>query len=555
MSETASDSEDNILQVIKRRKIVDVKDESIPLEYPEKIESQLYKLPLASKVAQCSRSYGDLVFYNRAGMNSVVNKLSDFKLTRVIITGPPGVGKSTTAWHCALVYAQKKSNVCWVNVRTGYFYWLEHETGVIIRSTASMYTSATRPATPPDVLILDGATKEKKHVHTLREVVDMIPESQGLVIIVSSLQSNYEEDFTDYQTIEMTGWTEEEYLEAIKHEPFYKQVLPNLLFSGEVVPEGGYNQQEREDLVLRKFSIAGYSCRWMFDLSVEAVYNAIDLALKQVSNFNVLGEMLAGPRSVVAKNRLVMEDPKQRDLYRFTSALVAQKMARLKTADMPTLHRLVTTYGNRAMQGQALEIDFINALDVDRIDNRVKYIEDPAAVPQNWSAEMKKAPRMFQEAFETSFSRTSVHPDGRLVRFYHDVLNPDQDMHLIVVGSWMAPDAVNQGGFDCVQLCADEGGLLYLRFAQLTVQLNHPIKVYFMRTFLEDFNRRRAAAGQAQVCMVYEVVVILPMESAKEATPPWDWEIIGDQRTGTRYGANIELPFVRRVAGYQQRRE
>lgn len=563
MANVNPEGEDTARLVPKKRTSIAVQDEPIPLTFSEEVEEFVWRLPLALKIAKCSKSYENMVMYNRPSIQGVVQRLLNEACNRVIISGPPGVGKSTVAWLTALKYAKSNSEVCWVHVRTGHYYQLNPVTMQITQSAGSLYNPSPDPLPRAPIFILDGATKDRTHVDKLRALVEPRVETPSLVIIVSSVQSDYAGDFQDYEQIDMPGWTVDEYTKAVSHDPVFKQVLPKLLFPGEVAPEAGFSMQEREDLIMRKFYIAGYCCRWMFDRSVEDARADIAKALSEVTDYEALKSMMYGIRSKNAKNRLIMLDPDQANRSRFTSAFVAQELAKFCRSDMPALHSLVFTYGNTAMQGHALEIDFMDAVGRGRpgaddlLQDCIKYIVDPPSSPQTWDAAAQKAPRQFVKGFDNSFKRDAFGKKGDCVEFYHDTLDRATPIRSIVPGTWMYAEVVNQGGFDGAQLCLrdpNDPESLYLRFVQLTVQLNHPIKVYFMRSFQEDFNKRRTAVGMCPVSPTFEVVVMLPMDLAQDAAPPWEWVVIGDQRTGTRYGPCELNTFIRRVAGYTLRK-
>jgi hypothetical protein len=107
----------------------------------------------------------------------------------------------------------------------------------------------------------------------------------------------------------------------------------------------------------------------------------------------------------------------------------------------------------------------------------------------------------------------------------------------------MIPEVPSLGGFTAAQLFQGKDEHLFVRFVQVTAQLDHPIKIDFMRTFLNSLNDRRAALRLEPINRI-EVVVVLPKEVAAMAAPPALWRVRGMPSSG-------ELHISMRVAGFE----
>jgi hypothetical protein len=190
---------------------------------------------------------------------------------------------------------------------------------------------------------------------------------------------------------------------------------------------------------------------------------------------------------------------------------------------------------------QAVEIDFLASILNGTLAWRVRYIAEPRQLLPVATA--FPIEREFEAVADTTFS-----PGHRLFSdFYHGVLDEDPGLFFKVAGAWVIPEVPGLGGFDCAQLCQHVSGKLYLRFVQIALQADHPINLRHMHIFLESYNVH---------CDVpitdIEVVIVLPRHLAQTATPPAQWNVVGDvPAIQTKAGASYLLTVTRRIAGFK----
>lgn len=461
--------------------------------------------------------------------------------TPVLIEGPPGCGKSTTAWQWAMESSQESPDISvrWITA-AGILITLEHGT---IRYEA---LPTVIPLTA--ILFIDGVTQDT--AIKWEPVINKAHRAGTQVIIVSSMPLPILKHHVQRKRFTMAAWTQDEYKAACRHDPFFDQVLPNILANTEQRQET-YTAEERDFLVERKYAVAGCSARWEFDMPYQEVIITIDAQLERISDPSQLFARTVREGGAAVGNTLVLSDSVQTGLKIFTSSYVARVLSlHLNGADIARLNELVALYGNQAMRGYAVEIDFIVTVCRKGVRGRVKYVAEPPDPASASSRRKLPGPRALEPEFDNSFT-SDPHPHA--VTFYRDTL-PRNSLGINIPGTWYLPLVPNQGGFDVVQL--REVGVAnrlraMLRFVILTVQTDHDIKFDFMRVFLEDFNTQRARLGLSEIVDV-EVILMLPTDMALLHKPPTEWVIRGIPRftRSSRTTEQIALNVTYRVASF-----
>jgi energy-coupling factor transporter ATP-binding protein EcfA2 len=526
----------------------------------------LVALPYAKNIAHCSKSFDVLYAYKRKGMQDALDKLGLSTNKIIAIVGPPGCGKSTTAWLAALVHAQQGVSVAWLDMRRMDVVLLHDN--MIDPPTAFNPSNVDEKVAQSVVIFIDGAVAKNEEILTR---ILSVAKGTKFVRLVSSLQmsTKFYDDW-DFEKVTMLGWTLEEYKDACQDRNFFAKVLPNLLAAMERQRVPGadqdvfsaYTVKERTDLVRRKFGAAGHSARWMFDLGYAAVGEAIKASVDAAGDIDAVFHRALGESSAATKNSLIQRDPTAADeissnVLVFTSDLVAHTIAARKH-HLLDLHRLTALHGNAAMRGHAVEADFLHSARGGRLTGRVRYVLEPGGTPvpaptlddEEEGEGYEDAPadplpfvpvgRLLSAEPDSTFSPTQV---NTWKSFYHNVLDVGRaEMFPHQNGLWMIPEVPNQGGFDAAQLCFPADGAPYVRFVELTVQLDHHIKVDFMRTFLDSLNKVRVTDNLQPINNI-EILVILPTERAVRHAPPPNWKIRGVPSTGN-------LMITMHVAGF-----
>jgi hypothetical protein len=530
------------------------------LKYPSLLNDSnkdIFSLPYARKIAHCSKTFDELYIYQRVEMQTAVGALLIKGEKFVTIEGPPGCGKSTAAWYVALSFAKSGGSAIWLDIGRNEYVHLHDELIEPVRLFE--LTPFKENVKEVGALFVDGATAKNEEL--LRIVFSHVKFENTSVRVVSPLQmSSKLLKMFGFWRERVRGWTLAEYHQACEDPEFFLRVLPNLLTKSEEIllapaptPGGAgttvfnaYTAEQRGDLVRRKYGLAGHSARWMWDMDFADVQADITANIEAISDIQAMFNMSPGEKAASIRNTLIQRDPngdpKVDDNLVFTSGFVARAIAAKNPGWLPELHQLASRVGNAAMQSHAVEADFLYAARHGRLTNRVRYVQGPGdALPQvleeeetcggDEMVELHPAPtgRVVNERPDNTYSPTL---QNTWVSFYYDVLDPRRPNVARVhnAGTWMIPEVPNQGGFDAAQLCIPDGSAPYLRFVEITVQLNHSIKVDFMRTFLASLNTIRAEAGLPDINHI-EIVVILPDDIAVWHTAPSSWKLRGVPRT------------------------
>jgi hypothetical protein len=333
-------------------------------------------------------------------------------------------------------------------------------------------------------------------------------------------------------------------------------------------PDRQYDERLRRELVERKFTVAGHSARWMFDMTESDVLEEIWQLLRCVDDVVMLFYRNAFDLNVQASNNLLTQDPTygnygQRLLL--TSDAVARAVARIVSPSLAgEMYLMLNRYEDSViMEEHVVRIDFEASVRTHQLSGRVQYVAelDPDTNPQATMLRPDASPqeaKLSRRVFETDFDNTFSSRNHAVIEFHRDVLTEESTgMHL--PGTWFVPRVYNLGGFDCVQLL-ERGGVPTLRFVHVTVkvQQDHPIRRDCMHTFLLSLNEFRAKVQPhpEPPITAMEVVVMLPHDVALDATPPSEWDVAEEQSTigttsgsGSGGGAGPKIAVTRRVAG------
>jgi hypothetical protein len=477
--------------------------------------------------ARCSKSNDKLVAYLRREVIRVTLALDDRTHRQKVLQGPPGCGKSVAAWFYALKQVDLGVSVCWVDVRRWVVMHMKNGVRCTPRHIDDDELNSNLYA---ELLILDEvAGTHDTGLHTILRIAAL--RNTNLIVVPSSQYAGM-----DYHEVRMKAWTLEEYKEAFAFDIFYDQVRGNLVVETVQNP----THYSKDELIENKFAVAGHCARWMFDMTTTEVLKIIRKTMRKLPSRELLN-LDAGEMSSLAIYALVIRDPVE-NKWTYTSKVVAREISR-RAFDAKTgkLHSTAHSLGAASMVVQAVEIDFLASILNGTLAWRARYIAEPTQLLP--VATTFPVGREFEAVADTTFS-----PGHCLFSdFYHSVLDEDPGLFFNVVGAWMIPEVPGLGGFDCVQLCQRASGTLYLRFVQVALQADHPINMRCMHIFLESYNVH---------CDVpitdIEVVIVLPRHLAQTATPPAQWNVVGDvPAIQTKAGASYLLTVTRRIAGFK----
>lgn len=503
-------------------------------------DDKLLVLSHAKSQALCSYSFENLIVAPRKSAEDQIDYMNNSRST-MLIRGPPGCGKSTVAWLYLLNLAEKFPDqyFCWVQAGTMLNKRIVLHDGKMTLDLVKPMNYAMIDRSRAAVLVIDGVTSDDA-VQFIPATLSAATNRTKLIWVTSQqLAHSQLKQMLTGDLFEAVPWTVEEYKEACSHNAFFEAVRLNL--SAAAGQE--YDQAGRDELIDRKFNVAGFCARWMFDMTEGEVLEDIKECLSSVDNIRRLFADTVGDRSASACNHLVLQNLNSNPPTKtFTSPAVARALGRLvdDPGQLQQLHRLATEFGNPVMIEQAVEIDFLQCVLKNRMLNRVKYIEEP----------LPEAMGQDERAFEADFSNTFASPpNSRCFMFHRDIPVRSPLMH--VIGAWYIPVVLNQSGYDCVQL-VELDGVLFLRFVQVTVQQNHLIREDYMRTFLHALNGLREAENVPAITNM-EVVIVVPYSIARNAAAPAQWTVVGGGQTlVTRLGQPPALlHVVYRVAGFK----
>jgi len=216
----------------------------------------------------------------------------------LLLTGPPGTGKSSLVWAWCCWYAcQGQNNIRWIHLRkSGKVSIVDFSGGSFKAETSGLRDLQKKfMDTTASVLVLDGITQ----AHNLYgdASVWLEQETSQRLIVVSSLQFTLpKEDLKEdkMEEISLSGWTKEEYMEACKDATFFNSVKSNL--------DADTTATEIEEQIGAKFFIAGASARWMFCLNSKEAIEDARTFLRKLPNASVLMKGLSGDRGQEARS-------------------------------------------------------------------------------------------------------------------------------------------------------------------------------------------------------------------------------------------------------------
>jgi hypothetical protein len=198
------------------------------------------------------------------------------------ILGPPGTGKSTTALAFASTLDRNEWVITWIHLRRAASPVCMRLEGHVKKCRKFKY-DALDEVLPIDIkgmknfVFLDGYAELKNsdnHGSIQRGCHDWFEENKETrrLVVVCSMSSRFkaklhEDKLLNIEEFIVYSWKEQEYLDAVKHPDFFRNVKPVL----ENHEDNSATPPTLEDLVRSKLYFAGASARWMFHFPISEI--------------------------------------------------------------------------------------------------------------------------------------------------------------------------------------------------------------------------------------------------------------------------------------------
>jgi hypothetical protein len=219
---------------------------------------------------------------------------------KAILVGVPGSGKSVLAWAWAVKSSQTK-RVIWLhlNDNSSQFHLTTLSSGVITSyefvepSVLSAWVGLEEYLSDnSDVVIFDGYNKFIQSAQYLYERLACWT-SNGLGLRKYLICSSHQIDIpkfssSGYVVSKMACWTYADFEAALAQPLIWQQVKPVLLSDVDIAEEDMDEADPETKTVLleRKFYYAGFSARWMFDITVCAIISETKLYHEKISDLD-----------------------------------------------------------------------------------------------------------------------------------------------------------------------------------------------------------------------------------------------------------------------------
>jgi hypothetical protein len=448
-----------------------------------------------------------VVLHVRGDTKSTVDKMLS-KTRKVWVHGPPGTGKSCSAWVAALVFAETNPTlaVLWVHVSRAGEVWIvlikdKHHVsfncikGDLLSTQGLIYKGIRLKF---DLAVVDGVTQE-----TQGELCGWIAQAtkpSGVFRYVSSASLKLGvEDLSPESAVKVNCWTFEQYVEACKDHLVWQHVRSCIGSRapayGTAGPCSSADSKSCADLncackdtgvdaLVQKYEVAGHSARWMFLLSTDQVIADADQWISRCANFEVLSQGLNGAAANENSGHLIAVIPNTQQRT-FMSHYVARALGSLVERQF-----IVRAYSaspdNAAFCGWVLEMDMLHRM---RKEDRVvivscdgKDVDLKSAKPE--PVRYRSVTQDFQKEMAAGKSVCGI------------------------------PQAPNQGCFDLFVLEAHNTGqgvtTYKLRCIQVTWSNTHTCKMRFVTSLLKELK-------QAYVIDVTHVEMMFVVRKGKQA--------------------------------------
>lgn len=420
------------------------------------------------------------------------------------LQGPPGCGKSSVAWAQANQKASDNNPILWIH-------FSRKPSITICKMSSNLHSAVVDESEMVQLLgnfkgsqvIVDGYTKNILDRFGFTFSAWSGGKEGRSIFYVSSEQIRWAgEDLPGFERFWLDGWTLEEYQEACKNEDFFETVKNKLQESSstsasttgaandEMMDDepsfslssssssssasanpGSSSNDEKNEMILTKFFIAGHSARWMFHFNTtEAIKDADNWLTMPENKQNIMNGM-QGYNSNLAVNHLFTKV--DRKVFLVSEYVTRSLMWDCDVEIMKSLTTLSSNLNNPAFDGWVFELDFLLQvrLHCNRKDDFSLFNDDNESVC--WTC------------------------GSGIVRFTEvDELNGET----IADGTWLIPNKWNQGGYDAAQLVGET-----LRFVQITRATSHSLNCKFLNELEEAVVACGKNVSKTEVAIVYPI--------------------------------------------------
>jgi hypothetical protein len=215
---------------------------------------------------------------------------------KLLIIGPPGVGKSVLFWAWA---CRQGKPVTWIEMTSGAQRCIRIHDGKIDQ-LPNIELSDVKTC-KDEILIVDGLREGQ--ADTWAEPVwnwkEGDPNRKAIIVASQKISSKLSQRHVAkiHQHI-VNSWTLEEYITACRDDNFWETVKD--LFETANDPT-----LTRDQVVKNKYALVGGSARWMFGGDENFARREIEEALKSVSDYSTIFKGLQGPTHSESVNRLL----------------------------------------------------------------------------------------------------------------------------------------------------------------------------------------------------------------------------------------------------------
>lgn len=446
-------------------------------------------LALTNKV--CQLTAGSLGLTDEEVENNAPTKFMS-----LVIEGIPGCGKTSAVWQEFLQFSTDNPHVIvkWVSVAICHMITIENGQ---YKKTAYLNLGAMlSDLGGAGLIVFDGVNLNNwKDLKPLCVTTALRKETYQ--VIIGSMQADItsaDHSMLKADRFHLPGWSLEECLAASDSSEFFSSIVVEL--GGDA--SKAYTEEERHAMITKKFTVAGRSARWMFDLPLNEAVADITFALSKCNVDDMFNEAY-GMRHVAAINSLFEY---LNGLLIFTSDYIARKvMTKCDGRILAHAYSFNRCKKNPAFEGWLLEFDFFVALmkKIDGFDSRVF--------------------RLLPDTAEMSHSHDNTFTSSGYYEFEQNIVI--QPLHDYLHG-WFVPTMFNQGGFDFSTLLHDQPRGFFLRYVQVSMNVNHELKMWYMYEFARQYNAQ--AAPEKRVKHI-EIVLLVPYERAPSFSR---WHLIGE---------------------------
>jgi hypothetical protein len=317
----------------------------------------------------------DLLLYKRRSLCSQLAFLENIVLKgrkRGWILGPPGTGKSVTAFLFARQIASRGWVATWVKCVSGvplYCVRLENDMWSSCKITADFAVSDyfhTAEMSSKHVVLLDGYRSGKGPEPFLLGAKEWRAnrKKDRRLVIIASLASRDAND-ADADEVEAEffedSWDKAEYLAACEHEDLFNSVRANL----DAPLCSSIAQPSIEDLIAAKFYYSGGSARYTFMYNTEKVMSQISKAASKVENVQSYITQWISDASKSVVNRLANSYNTSTGIRRVSilSSFASLELAvRGGPESIRAIKSALRVYGNKSLEGWIFELLFFARL-------------------------------------------------------------------------------------------------------------------------------------------------------------------------------------------------